>query len=212
MRGVVVIPALNEEQNIARIISEVSVFSEVIVVDDGSMDKTSSVAEKSGANVLRLSENQGYDYALCEGFNFARELGYEFFVTFDADGQLSIAELKNACEILANSKAELVIGVRADIGRWSERLFNFWVKRRFDVGDILCGLKGYSKTLYDEYGKFTYAKSVGTELALFGLKQKYSLVVLPATVVDRHGKSRFGGGIRGHARILAAMLRWQFRW
>ena len=209
MSGVVIIPALNEERSITTIISKIVGYSDVIVVDDGSTDSTAVVAQKAGAEVLSLTENVGYDGALSKGFEYAQERGYDFFLTFDADGQLPTKKLWTAYMILSNEEAELVIGVRDNVGRWSEQIFNFLVKSRFQVNDILCGLKGYSRRLYEEYGDFTYSKSVGTELALYGLKKRYPHKTVQIRVADRPGRSRFGGAITGHMKILNAMFRWQ---
>jgi len=81
-----VIPACNEENNIGKIIREVKKYvSNIVVVDDGSRDKTKYVAEKAGAVVLRHIVNLGKGAALKTGCDFAVKKGAKFIITLDAD-------------------------------------------------------------------------------------------------------------------------------
>ena len=83
-----VIPAYNAEKTIAGLVCEVSRYVDnVVVVDDGSVDKTSDVAFKAGAVVLRCEKNSGKGKALKTGFKFALENGFELILTLDADFQ-----------------------------------------------------------------------------------------------------------------------------
>lgn len=112
-RVLVVLPAYNEEEAIGDVIREVQ--SELpgypcLVVDDGSVDATSRVAQSSGARVLRLPFNLGVGGAMRLGFRYAIENGYDVVVQIDADGQhdpVSVPKLLNAL-----SGADIVIGAR----------------------------------------------------------------------------------------------------
>jgi glycosyltransferase involved in cell wall biosynthesis len=87
-RTVVVIPAYNEAQVIQRVLAEIlPIFPRIVVVDDGSADATAAQARQAGAIVLRHCVNVGQGAALETGIRYARELGAEYFVTMDADGQ-----------------------------------------------------------------------------------------------------------------------------
>src|SRR5437762_10157726 len=87
-RTVVVIPAYNEAQVIRQVLAEIlPVFPRVLVVDDGSADATALQARQGGATVLRHCVNVGQGGALETGVRFAQQLGAEYFVTMDADGQ-----------------------------------------------------------------------------------------------------------------------------
>src|SRR4051794_16987882 len=87
-RTVVIIPAYNEAQVIQRVLAEIlPIFPRIVVVDDGSGDATSAQARQAGAIVLRHCVNVGQGAALETGIRYARELGAEYFVTMDADGQ-----------------------------------------------------------------------------------------------------------------------------
>ena len=83
----IVIPALNEAKTVGGVIASVIEIGHVIVVDDGSTDGTSEVAEAAGATVVRHKENSGYDAALASGYARAIELDCDAVATIDADGK-----------------------------------------------------------------------------------------------------------------------------
>ena len=87
-RTIVVIPAYNEGQVVREVLAEIlTVFPRVVVVDDGSADATAAQARLAGATVLRHPVNVGQGAALETGVRYALQLGAEYFVTMDADGQ-----------------------------------------------------------------------------------------------------------------------------
>jgi glycosyltransferase involved in cell wall biosynthesis len=114
----VVIPAFNEEANVAWVINEVNHEGyDALVVDDGSTDRTGEVAELAGAVVLHLPVNLGVGGALRCGFRFAVVNGYATVVQCDADGQHDPGEIPRLLETMADRQAELVIGSRFTAGR-----------------------------------------------------------------------------------------------
>ena len=109
----VVIPALNEESSVGGVIKQVAdVLPEahILVVDDGSTDRTREVAMGAGAEVLTLPFNLGVGGALRAGFRFAVRYDYEVAVQVDADGQHDAAEIPALLKGLED--ADLVIGAR----------------------------------------------------------------------------------------------------
>jgi glycosyltransferase involved in cell wall biosynthesis len=114
----VVIPAFNEEANVAFVIREVKHEGfEALVIDDGSTDRTAEVAELAGALVLRLPVNLGVGGALRCAFRFAVLHQYVTVVQCDADGQHDPSEIHRLLEAMHDSQAELVIGSRFTAGR-----------------------------------------------------------------------------------------------
>jgi glycosyltransferase involved in cell wall biosynthesis len=94
MRIAAVIPAYNEERNIAAVVQGVRPFVSVtVVIDDGSADNTSGAAEAAGAIVLRHKLNAGKGAALKTGFRYLADSGYDGAVTIDADGQHDPVEI-----------------------------------------------------------------------------------------------------------------------
>ncbi len=115
MRGVAIVPALNEEQAIARVIAEIREYDaqlEIVVVDDGSRDRTGEAARSAGARVLRLPFNLGIGGAVQTGFRYARENGFELAVRVDGDGQHDPAQLGAVVEPVLRGEADIAVGSR----------------------------------------------------------------------------------------------------
>lgn len=109
----VIIPAFNEEERVAAVVSGArAVVSRVIVVDDGSSDATAEKARAAGAAVLRHGENRGKGAALHTGLEYALAEGFEAAITVDADGQHDVAEIPAFIEEYVASHADIVVGSR----------------------------------------------------------------------------------------------------
>jgi glycosyltransferase involved in cell wall biosynthesis len=112
---VVIIPAYNEEANVAGVIRGVHTHlpaADVVVVDDGSRDRTARVAAGAGARVIRLPYNMGYGAALQTGYKYARENGYQLLAQIDADGQHDPVFILDMLDLLRRDEADVVIGSR----------------------------------------------------------------------------------------------------
>jgi len=115
LRRVAIVPALNEEHTLPRVIAELRAFDpglDVVVIDDGSADRTAAVAAASGARVLRLPFNLGIGGAVQTGFRYAFEHGYDLAVRVDGDGQHDSAQLTRLIEPLLRDEADIVVGTR----------------------------------------------------------------------------------------------------
>jgi glycosyltransferase involved in cell wall biosynthesis len=106
------IPAYDEAQHIAAVVTEAARRLPVLVVDDGSTDGTSALAEAAGAEVLRYTPNRGKGVALRRGFRWALEQGYDAVVTLDADGQHDAAEITAFLRAFEARRGDLIIGAR----------------------------------------------------------------------------------------------------
>lgn len=105
-------PAYNEERSIAKmILGCMKYVDRVVVIDDGSSDSTSEIAEALGAYVVRHENNGGYGAALRSCFETARELDADTMVIIDSDGQHDPAEIPNLLEPIKRG-VDLVIGSR----------------------------------------------------------------------------------------------------
>jgi len=112
-RVLVVMPAWNEQDSVAATIAEVRETNpdvDLLVVDDGSSDATTLVAERAGVPVARLPFNLGVGGAMRAGYRYAVRHGYDVVVQIDADGQHDPRYLKTLVDRL--DEADLVIGVR----------------------------------------------------------------------------------------------------
>jgi glycosyltransferase involved in cell wall biosynthesis len=87
MRIITIIPAYNEDKTIKQVIIGVQNYSDVVVVDDGSSDQTSSLGQETGAVVLKHHNNMGKGAAIKTGLKYAVKKDYDLIVHLDGDGQ-----------------------------------------------------------------------------------------------------------------------------
>jgi len=116
MKVWIVMPAYNEERTIGGVLDILRQegYSKVIVVDDGSRDRTAEIARSKGALVVSHPKNMGLGAALRTGLRMAREQGADRAVTFDADGQHDPKAVRRLLEALDGG--DLAIGVRQHLG------------------------------------------------------------------------------------------------
>jgi len=113
MKITVGIPAYNEEENIAKIISQIKdVTQSIIVCDDHSTDDTNKIAKALGADVVTHPKNMGYGSAIKSIFAKAKEIDSDVLVTMDADGQHRIEDLKKILEPILSGTVDVCIGSR----------------------------------------------------------------------------------------------------
>lgn len=121
---VAAIPALNEETAIGSVVLRAKQHVDtVLVIDDGSYDKTARIADLAGALVVRHDMNMGKGMALRQAFLRARELGADILVCLDGDGQHNPDEIPRLLIPIKNGEADMVIGsrfldIQSDIPRY----------------------------------------------------------------------------------------------
>lgn len=136
-RCLAIVPAYNEEASVARVVAEIRAASpeiDVLVVSDGSADRTADVARSAGATVLQLPVNLGIGGAMQTGYLYAARQGYALAVQVDGDGQHDPAELPPLLAAVQSGTADLAVGSRylADLGYrgpWLRR-FGGWLLGR----------------------------------------------------------------------------------
>ena len=116
---VVFIPAWNEEANLPAVFDELDARLpgvDVLVVDDGSTDRTAEVARTRNAEVLSFGENRGLRAGIAAGYDYAHEHGYAYAGRVDADGQHPVAELERLLAIVRADQADVAVGSRFATG------------------------------------------------------------------------------------------------
>jgi glycosyltransferase involved in cell wall biosynthesis len=111
----VFIPAWNEEQSLPEVLQEIRrelPDADILVVDDGSTDRTAHVAREFGADILSFGENRGLRAAIAAGYEYAAAKGYALCGRVDADGQHPVAELRKLLEVVRSGKADVAVGSR----------------------------------------------------------------------------------------------------
>ena len=111
----VFVPAWNEEQNLPAVLDALRAGlpeADVLVVDDGSTDRTAEVARAHGAEVLSLGGNRGLRIGIAAGYRYALDHGYAFCGRVDADGQHPVAELARLLALVREDRCDVAVGSR----------------------------------------------------------------------------------------------------
>jgi len=159
----IALPAKNEEKKIGPVIDKIQLFfpgTDLLIVDDGSTDRTSDVARQRNVLLLRHEINYGYAQALQSAREFALSHGYEYLVLCDADGQHEPQDIGKIIDALVQKKIDYVIASRVLSGslaedsflhRYGRKLYSFLVslifypKFRMRITDSSSGFKGWNK-------------------------------------------------------------------
>ena len=111
----VFVPAWNEEENLPAVLDELRrelPQADVLVVDDGSTDRTAEVAREHGAEVISFGTNRGLPAGIAAGWGHAVEKDYAFCGRVDADGQHPAAELARLLERVREGRCDVAVGSR----------------------------------------------------------------------------------------------------
>ncbi|WP_421740931.1 glycosyltransferase family 2 protein [Cellulomonas sp.] len=133
----IIVPAWNEQATVGAVIDEISRTlpeADVLVVNDGSTDRTTEVARAAGARVLQLPVNLGVGGAMRAGYKYAFREGYRRTVQLDADGQHDPAEVRRLMSTMDDLDANVVIGARfAGVGSYQVRGPRRWSMKVLSV-------------------------------------------------------------------------------
>lgn len=157
-----ILPALNEAEVLTEVLAKLRqavkslpVKTEIVVVNDGSRDETSAIAEKSGATILTHLINRGLGAALGTGLAYAKKQQADFAVTFDSDGQHDPADIARVLRPLLAGRADVVIGSRSlsregnmpllrRLNNWAFNLLT-WIFFGKTTSDSLSGFRGFNR-------------------------------------------------------------------
>lgn len=206
MELTIIIPALNEEKTIGIVvkkalewIKEKNVIGEVLVVNNGSIDKTKEIALKKGARVVDFAP-YGYGLALRKGIEEARG---KYVIMGDADDSYNFLEIDGFWEKL-KSGYDIVIGNRylgkmeKGAMKWTHKyigtpLFSFMIRKKYKVkiGDINCGLRGGVKEKLLSLNCKSTGMEYASEMIIKASKERLSIYEIPINFYKdkREGKS-----------------------
>ncbi|MBO0925300.1 glycosyltransferase family 2 protein [Cellulomonas sp. zg-ZUI199] len=195
----VVLPAWNEEITLPAVLGELRDAmpgTAVLVVSDGSTDRTAAVAREAGAAVLDLPINLGVGGAMRAGFKYALANGYRHVVQVDADGQHDPTEIPRLVEVAVAERADVVIGARfAGAGayqargprRWAMRVLSTTLSRLVGtrLTDTTSGFKLSGPRAVALFAAEYPAEYLGDTIESLVIAHRAGLVVRQAPVVMR---------------------------
>jgi glycosyltransferase involved in cell wall biosynthesis len=220
----VIIPAYNEEKNIGNILSETTsimdslyVPYEIIVVNDGSTDKTGLIASAYKATVLSNGKNRGKGYSLRHALKFAHG---DIIVTMDSDGEHKPKEIPDLLEPLYNG-TDVVAGSRflgqnayvtTKLNQIGNFLFNVAIMSLTGkkVTDSQTGFRAMKRSVLDLLNLESNGYEIETEITVKSLRNGFVLQEKPVCVERRkHGQSKIKL-LRDGKRIFKAILKASF--
>jgi UDP-N-acetylglucosamine---dolichyl-phosphate N-acetylglucosaminyltransferase len=211
MKIFVVMPAYNEEKKIGSVIKDLRNhgYTDIIVVDDGSRDNTRKISISRGAIVVKHVINMGYGGALMTGMEYAFRNGADIAVSFDADGQHDVNDIKRVVKPILDKKSELVIGIRMlnkkempfirRVGNFGLTfltflLFGVWTQ------DSQSGFRAVSKNAWSKMNLkssgFEYSSEMMKEIACHNIKfaeVPIRVIYSDYSLSKSHGQSVIGG-------------------
>ncbi|MGB5529941.1 MAG: glycosyltransferase family 2 protein [Ignavibacteriaceae bacterium] len=216
-RIVVIIPAFNEEESLPKVIKDIPDFvDEIIVVNNGSSDNTSEVAEKNGATVLTENE-KGYGAACLKAIDYIKEKNYEIVAFLDADYSDYPEEMNLVIEPIVKDNYDLVIGSRmignrekgamlpqAIFGNWlaSFLIKLFWDYKFTDLGPFRSIRFASLQKLNMIDRNFGWT----VEMQIKAAKQKMKTTEVPVSYRKRIGQSKVTGTLKGTIKASSKIL------
>jgi glycosyltransferase involved in cell wall biosynthesis len=218
----IIIPAWNEQETLSAVIREINDKvrrADVLVVNDGSTDRTSEVARESGAMVLDLPFNLGVGGAMRAGYKFAFRSGYDMSVQLDADGQHDPGEVNTLIHSMTDESADIVIGARfAGVGsytvsgprRWSMRALSVVLSRVAGtrLTDTTSGFKACNRAAIRLFAADYPAEYLGDTVESLVIASRAGLRIRQVGVVmrDRAGGRPSHSPIKAGVFLIRAML------
>ena len=216
MKIIVGIPAFNEEKNIASIIERLyDITDKIIVCNDGSSDRTSSIASRMGVEVIDHATNMGYGSAIWSIFDRARKSDCDILVTFDADGQHRIQDINLVLEPILKDKADIVIGSRFlnevdDVPKYRK----FGIKTitvltnaisGSNITDAQSGFRAYNKKALERIVPSDAGMGVSTEILIKAANNKLRITEIPITILYEGDTSTHNPVSHGASVVLSTV-------
>ncbi|MDD1777488.1 MAG: glycosyltransferase family 2 protein, partial [Candidatus Helarchaeota archaeon] len=196
-----VIPAYNEEQNIAEVISKTSKYTDkVIVVNDGSTDNTEKIAKEANAIVKSHIVNKGLGLTIRDAITEAMKLGADVIITIDADGQYDADQIPDLLKPILDGKADLVLGSRfrgtiarmSRLKKFGNEIITLIVRNlmNLDITDSQTGFRAIKREVIEHIiisADYTYTQ----EMIIRAAAEGFHIDEVPVNFYERkHGKSR----------------------
>lgn len=180
MRICIILPAYNEAGSIGNVIEEIKKNvslkdTEIVVIDDGSSDKTALVAKARGATIIKNQRNEGKGASLIKGFKYALNNGFDGVITMDADGQHAPSEIQNFIKLPLSSKSGIFIGNRMNKRRnmplvrvWTNKIMSWLISKvsQQKIPDTQCGFRFIRKEVLKKINFATSKYETESELLI----------------------------------------------
>ena len=216
MKLIVQIPCLNEEKTLPKTLKDIPREIpgvdkvEVLIIDDGSTDRTVEVAREHGADhIVRLTNNKGLAEAFMTGLNAALQLGADIIVNTDGDNQYRGEDIPKLIQPILDGRADIVIGDRqidriphfSRVKKWLQKLGS-WVVRQVsntNIPDTTSGFRAFSREAalqINVISRFTYT----LETIIQAGKKNLAITSVPVETNEKLRESRLFSSIPAYIK------------
>jgi|SRR3989339_1200088 len=211
---VAVVPAYNEEKTIGSVARGLfEHVDKVVVVDDGSIDDTLCESQGVGATVLRHEINRGQGASLETGHEYARKIGANYVLHFDADGQFDPSDIAPALKALQESGADILFGSRFLGKQANLPFFKHWfilpIAKLLNclfvgrgLSDVHNGFRILTRRALNSISITQDRMAHATEIVALVKKNKLKYIEFPVKVKY----SEYGQGVGGGVRVLGDLV------
>lgn len=192
-RVIALIPAYNEAARVGAVVTKAKPHvSEVVVIDDGSTDKTADVSRAAGATVLRHEQNKGKGAAIVTALEYFAKSPATFGVFLDADGQHDPGEIPKFVEAVQRENAGIVVGTRmSDTGampvvRKLTNQFTSWVTSKLArqrITDSQCGYRLVHRRVLPDLKLSTARFETETEMLIQAGRAGHRIAEVPVRTI-----------------------------
>ena len=207
---VILIPAYNEADNLKKLLPKLKTYN-VYIINDGSTDKTLEIVKKNKCKYINIKVNSGYENAVLTGLKYLRKKKYKYILTFDADGQHQIKDIKKIENIILKKDIDLYIFNRIVKNRFSEKLLEIIFKNKYCIKDPLSGLKAFKTTTLKKINLNNINNFFLVDLVYIYLKKNYKIENIKIITKKRIGKARVGSLMKVNLKILYISLMYIFK-
>ena len=212
------IPAYNEEHAIGSVITLTKPYVDVVVViDDGSKDRTSKIAERLGARVIRHRTNEGKGRAIKDAFKIAQKNKMDALILMDADGQHDPESIPQLLEPIERGLADIVVGSRFLDGNGTKEMpahrqvgnkvlsYATAAGSGKMVKDSQCGYRAFNKKAFSDLGLITNGFAIESEMLIEAGKHKLNIKEVPieCKYKDLHAHTK---GATSHGVTVLALI------
>lgn len=225
MKLLVVVPAFNEEKTIRSVLKDLknnlkNLQHEIIVVNDGSTDRTKMFANSYGVTIASHELNRGLGGAISTGFLYANLKGHDILITFDSDGQHKAKDIKKLIEPLLSGRADVTIGSRMIKTKGmpiDRRVINSlangitFILYGQRVTDSQSGLRAFSKKAIRQIKIQTNRMEVSSEILHKVKKYKLKLLEVPINPIYTPYSMSKGQKNANAINVLVKLLIYRFQ-
>lgn len=201
----IIIPAYNEEESILSTYQTILNYNgeikyDTVVINDGSLDRTSDICEENDINHVNLVVNLGIGGAVQTGYKYARDNDYDIAVQFDGDGQHDVNYIIDIIKPIINGEADMVVGSRFVSGSKSQFKSSFtrrmgirmiskliYLVTGETIKDVTSGFRACGRELINEYAEvypIEYPEPISITKALL---DKKTVKEVPVVMHERAG-------------------------